>query len=187
MAGEITKSTRLTARDNGTQPDARLAKGRMRMATDTESIATGELEAADSTIFDIIVPSNAIHMGVEVYNDDLDSNGSPTLTLDVGLFAGEDFTSTTSSTDTKHTKDGILDVDLLVDGSTALQAATTNWTSLAPDGTTAGPEDANKPYWELLGYDSDPKTVFRVGATFAAAAATAAAGDLSIRVTYLVD
>lgn len=187
MAGETTKSTRLTSREAGKQKDARLVKGRLYTSQDNEAIAATELEAADVTLFDVIVPSNGIHDGVYIYNDDLDSNGTPTLTVDVGLFAAEDFTSVTSSTETKHSADAVLDADLLVDGSTEAQSANTDWTKLVPDSATFGPEDAGKAYWELLGYDSDPKTNFRVGVTFAAAAATAAAGDLAIKVQYIAD
>jgi hypothetical protein len=183
-----TKSTRLTNReDNAQQADARLVEGKVRITTDTEALATGELDAADIILYDMIVPSNAIHSSVDIYNDDLDSNGSPTLVLDIGLAAAEQFTSTTSSTDTVHAKDSILDADALVDGATDAQAATTDWTRMTPDSATFGPEDANKPYWEILGYDNDPRTNFRVAITVQAGAATAAAGDLSLRVTYLTD
>jgi hypothetical protein len=181
MAGETTKSTRLTSVQAGKKKDARLQRGREFTALDTEAIAATELEAADVTIFDIPVPSNAIITEIAVYNDDLDSNGSPTLTLDVGLAAGEDFTSVTSSTATKHSEDDVLDADAFVDGSTTLQAATTSYTVQAFDATTFGPDDANKPAWEVLGYDEDPRTTFRIAATFAAGAATA------IRVKYVLD
>ena len=133
------------------------------------------------------MPSNAIVAEIAVYNDDLDSNCTPTLTLDVGLAAKEAFTSTTSSTDTKNAADAVLDADVFVDGATTLQAATTSWTALAFDSATLGPDDVEKPLWELLGYDNDPHTRFRIVLTFAAAAATAAAGDLAVKVTWLED
>lgn len=187
MAGEQTKTARLTNVNSGIKSAARVSKGRPVVAIESEAITTGELEAADNIIYDMPIPSNAIITEVAVYNDDLDSNGTPTLTLDVGLAAGEDFTSTTSSTETKHSEDDVLDADLLVDGSTVLQAATTSWTVQAFDSATMGPDDAAKPVWELLGYDEDPRATMRIVCTFAAAAATAAAGDLALKVTYLVD
>lgn len=182
-----TKSARLTNRENGLQQDARLVKGKLMSSQDNEAITTGELDAADVILFDMVVPSNGIHEGVFIYNDDLDSNGTPTLALDIGLAAAEDFTSTTSSTNTKHSADDVLDADLLVDGATDAQAATTDWTRMTPDSATFGPEDAGKAYWELLGYDNDPKVNFRVAITVAGAAATAAAGDLALRIDYYVD
>ena len=141
MAGETTKSTRLTSRENGFQKDARQVKGRVYASQDNEAIAATELEAADVTLFDIVVPSNGVHDKVEIYNDDLDSNCTPTLTMDFGLFAAEDFVSVTSSTETSHSKDAVLDADALVDGSTEGQSANTNWTALAPDSATYGPDD----------------------------------------------
>lgn len=181
MAGETTGTTLVTR-------DARLSRGKTVTAIETDAIATGELEAADVTLYrNIRIPSNAIITDISVYNDDLDSNCTPTLTIDLGLAATEDFTSTTSSTDTNHLADAVLDADAYVDGSTAGQAATTSWTSQAFDSATFGPDDCEKACWEVLGYDNDPKTTFCLACTFPAAAATAAAGDLAFKVTYLVD
>ena len=187
MAGETTKSANLTNTQAGTKRESRYGRGRLLVASDVDAIAAGELEAADVTLLDIEIPSNAIVAEIAVYNDDLDSNCTPTLAADVGLFAVEDFTSVTSSTATKHAADAVLDADAYVDGATDLQAATTKWTALAFDSATFGPDDAEKMAWEVLGYDEDPHTRFRVGVTFAAAAATAAAGDLGVRVKYIVD
>lgn len=184
MAGEITKSANLTTHQGG-----RKIKSPRKEFTviENEAITTGELEAADSVIYNIDIPSSAVLSSIEVINDDLDSDGSPAVTLDVGLFAGENFTSVTSSTETEHDEDDILDVDLFVDGATTLQSATTKWTLLDYDTTTNGADDQGKELWEMLGYDSDPQTKFRVGVTFAAAAATAAAGDLALKVKYLTE
>lgn len=190
MAGETQKTTALTNIGNGLKQDARVIKGTVKQGRDHHQFAAAtELEAGDNLITAIEIPSNAIVTDVEIYNDDLDTHAcAPTLVLDIGVAAGEDYTSTTSSTDTKHSEDDIIDADLFVDGSTTGRAATTNWTSLAPDSGTMGPEDMLKPVWELLGYDNDPKTVFRVVVqSQAASAALGSAGDLAIRVTYVVD
>ena len=187
MAGETSKTTALTNVQAGIKRNARLARARQAVARDIHAYTTAQLELADVLLTAIELPSNAIVNDIKMYNDDLDSNGTPALTFDVGLAAGEAFTSTTSSTDTKHSEDDILDADALVDGSTAGQAATTNFVSLALDAGTAGPDDANKALWEILGYDNDPRTVFRVAITTATAAATAAAGDVALEVHYLVD
>ena len=189
MAGETQKSTALTNRDSNIVRDNRLVAGKRKVGMDTHQFAAAtELEAGDNLILDIPVPSNAIITDIAIYNDDLDTNVCPTLVLDIGVAAREDYTSTTSSADTKHSADDIIDADLLVDGSTAGQAATTNWTSLAPDATTLGPDDALKPVWELLGYDNDPKTTFNIVVQSQAASATlGAAGDLAVKVEYCVD
>lgn len=191
MAGETQKSTALTNKQASppTLRESRLARGRERILHDTHQFATAaELEAGDVIIYDIEIPSNAIYGEVAMYNDDMDTSCSPTLVLDFGLAAGEDFTSVTGGTETKHTEDDVLDGDLIVDGATTGQAATTNWTVLTPDAGTLGPEDALKPMWELLGYDEDPRTMFRLCMTSqAAAAALGAAADCAVRMKIVVD
>lgn len=187
MAGETAKTTNLTNIQAGKKVEARKKAAQLKVARDTHAYTTAQLEAADVLITAAEVPSNALISEVRIYNDDLDSNGSPALALDIGFAAAEAFTSVTSSTKTKHAEDDILDADALVDGDTSAQAATTKFTPLALDSGTLGPDDAAKACWEILGYDEDPKTTFRIAVTTATAAATAAAGDFAIEVYYLVD
>jgi hypothetical protein len=186
MAAATSKTTALTNIQGNTKVDAKLLNATVRMSQDIHAYTASpdQLEAGDDLITGITLPSNAVVLQIDLYNDDLDSNGTPTLTFDIGLWAGADFTDVTSGSATKHNEDDELDVDLFVDGSTTPQAATTSWTQQALDATTFGPDDANKALWELLGYDEDPHTVFRVGITCAAAAATAAAGDVALRVYW---
>lgn len=190
MAGETTKTTALTNRDNGELRDARLVAANVKVTQDSyQFTAATELEAGDNLILDMPLPSNARVLEIQHINDDLDTDACPTLVVDIGVAAAQDYTSTTSSTETKHSKDDIIDADLFVDGNTAFQAATTTLTSVAAlDATTFGPEDQVKPIWELLGYDEDPNTTFNVVfQSQAAAAALGSAGDLLLRVYYAVD
>lgn len=187
MAGETTKTAALTNAQAGINRASRLNKGKYVVGTDSHAYSTGELEAADNLITNIELPSNAIVREIRMYNDDLDSNGSPALVFDVGVAAGADYTDITSGSATKHSEDDIIDADLFVDGSTEGQSANTNWVSLTPDSATMGPDDIDKPIWERLGYDEDPRTTFRLSITAATAAATAAAGDMAIECHYLVD
>ena len=189
MAGETQKTTALTNRDSGTLREARLAGGRVRAAADTHQFAAAtELEAADNLIMDIAIPSNAIVTDISTFHDDMDTAACPTLAIDIGVAAREAFTSVTSGTATKHSKDDIIDADLFVDGATTMQAAVTNWTSLTPDATTHGAEDRLKPVWELLGYDADPNTTLNIVVqSQAAAAALGAAADMAIKVEYVTD
>jgi hypothetical protein len=189
MAGETQKSTALTNRNSGIKRSNKYNGGTVKSATDTHQFAAAtELEAADNTIFDIALPSSAIVRDIEIYNDDMDTGCAATLVLDFGVAAREDYTSTTSSTETQHSEDDIIDPDLFVDGSTQGQAANTIWTKLVPDSGTVGPEDSQKEIWELLGYDEDPKTTFNlVLQSQAASSALASAADCSLRVTYVVD
>lgn len=181
------KSTALTAVQAGTVQDARLTKARVRSAIDTIAVLTTDIDAADIILLAIDMPSNAHGVDIDIYNDDLDSGVCPTLTVDVGLYAAQDFTSVTSGTATKRLEDSALDIDLFVDNSTVLQAATTGYTRQALDSATYGPDDVLKPLWELLGYDEDPHVKVRVGLTIGTVAATAVAGDISVRVRYQLD
>lgn len=182
-----TKTTNLTNKEAATIRDARLTKARLVAARDKHAYTTGQLAAAEIILTDIDIPSNAIISEVLMQNDDLDSNGTPALTFDIGLFASEDFTSTTSSTDTKHNANDVLDADVLCDDVTNGQAASLYYAPCDLDAGTLGPDDSEKALWELLGYDEDPLTQFRVGITTATGAATAAAGDVSLEVRFLKD
>ena len=190
MAGETQKTTALTNRDSETLRAARLVNGKTVTAMDTHQFpTTATLEAGDNLIMNIPIPSNAIIQEIAMYNDDLDTHAcAPTLVIDIGVAAAKDYTDITSGTSTKHLKDAIIDSDLFVDGDTTGRAATTKWTALGLDSATFGPDDALKQVWELLGYDSDPKTVFNIVVqSQAASAALSAAGDMAIRVIYSVD
>ncbi len=181
------KSSALTDQQAGTLQDARLIKARVRSAIDTVAVLTTDIDAADIILYAIDMPSNAHGVDIDIYNDDLDSNCTPTLTVDVGLYAAQDFSSVTSGTVTKRLEDSVLDIDLFVDNSTVLQAATTVYTSQGRDTATNGPDDVLKPLWDMLGYDEDPKAKFRVALTIGTVAATAVAGDISLRVEYQLD
>lgn len=189
MAGETSKSTALTAadEDKGKKRLSRLASGTVKSAMESEALIATQLETADLLLVFAEIPSNAIVRAIFLYNDDLDADGTPTLALDIGAFAAQEFVSITSGTKTRHAKNAVLDADLYVDGSTVAQAATTKWTRLDFDSATKGPDKAAKMVWEDLGYDEDPGAPIRIGITAATAAATGAAGDLAIMVEYLVD
>jgi hypothetical protein len=189
MAGETQKSSALTDRNNNELREARLNAGKPKIALDHHQFAAAtELEAADNLILDIPLPSNAIVLDIASFHDDMDTNACPTLVVDIGVAAREDYKSKTSGTVTKHSEDDIIDADLFVDGATDFQAAVTAFTSLTPDSGTHGAEDRLKPIWELLGYDEDPKCVFNLVVQSQAASATlGAAADMTIKVEYLVD
>lgn len=184
MAGETSKTTNLTAIQAGKRVNRGLTKATVMRTSDTHAFTTGQLEAADVLITAMQIPSNARVSEIRQYNDDLDSSCSPALAFDIGVAAAQDHTSVTSGTETAHSADDVIDADLFVDGDTTGQSATTKFTSLALDSATAGPDDAAKMVWEMLGYDEDPRTVYNVVVTTATAAATAAAGDVAWEIFY---
>ena len=189
MAGETTKTTNLTNRREGLLRRNRGVSGILRTGQDTHSFAAvTELETADAKIFEIPIPSNAIILDVASFHDDMETDGTPTLVVDIGLAAGAAYTSVTSGVATHHARDDIIDADLLVDGATGFQAAVTAFTSLTPDSDTWGAEDRLKEVWQLLGYDEDPHTTFNIVLVSATAATgLSAAADCTLKVEYLVD
>lgn len=181
------KSALLTSIDSGILAEGRQVCANVKTGLDYISIVTGDLDAGDIIHTGIVIPSSAIMLDIKILNADLDTNGTPTLTADFGLFALDKFTSTTSKVKTIHASRSEIDADLFVDGTTELQSANTNFVSLEPDATTFGSDDRIKRIWELLGYDYDPQTRFILGITFPTGAATASAGDLIVRAEWLAN
>lgn len=142
--------------------------GSMRVACGTIALAAGDLSASD-TVMLAPIPTNAAVVSIVLYNDDLDSG--TTNTCDVGLF----------------TSDGNVtakDDDCYASAITDLRAAVTG------AGTEVAFEarDINKmgqKVFEDAGDSTDPNTHYFVGLTFDAAGDTA--GDLSFKITYIVD
>ena len=60
-------------------------EGRMRVASGTIAAGTGDIDN-DDVLMMVQIPSNAKVLSIKVFNDDLDSNGSPTLAANVGLY-----------------------------------------------------------------------------------------------------
>jgi sensor domain CHASE-containing protein len=168
-------------------PQKRIRK--LHEASTTHEMTAAQLAVSVTTVLDIPLKSSARVRKIEVINDDLDSDATPTLVADLGITAGLDFDKTVSGTVTRVLKDAIIDADLLVDGSaaslTTLQAATTAWTNQTLAAACLSPTKADQALWEILGFDKDPMTVFNVAITPSAGAATAAAGTLTVRVEYV--
>lgn len=184
-----TKTSNLTDAQAGTGKNVpnRVSRGVMVEGKDIHAYTTGELDAADILLTNIKLPSNAVVTELLVRNDDLDSDGTPTLSVDIGYAAAQPFKSKTSGVETKHALNAILDADALIDGSSALQSSNNKYTSISFDSATRGPSQSHEACWETLGYDEDPKTDFLVAVTVATGAATAAAGSLALLVRYTID
>lgn len=155
-------------------------RGRLKSIIDQDAVATTSLdEAGDVTLFGPI-PSNAVILDLLVMNDDLDSNGTPLLSVDVGLYY-----SGIGGTQKKdgNTSGTVVDADCFATAATTLQAAVTSWTSLRAEADDI--VDIEKEAWEVAGLTADPGGLFYVGVAVETAAATAAAGDLVVRVDYI--
>jgi|DEB0MinimDraft_3_1074331.scaffolds.fasta_scaffold00070_11 hypothetical protein len=143
--------------------------GRVRVAQGTVAVA-----ADGSGTGDIImlapIPTNASITSIKLASDDLDSNGSPALLWDVGLY------------DTSGTAK---DADFYATDITLGQAATafTEYRFEAANINTCGQK-----VWEDAGDSAQPEAAtYYLAMTVSTAAATGAAGDVSFIVEYVVD
>lgn len=153
-------------------------KGRIKTIIDKDDIATTSIDEAADTMLFCPVPSNAVILDVLVRSDDLDSHACPTLAVDVGLYY-----SAIGGTQKKdgRTSGDVISAACLGAAATALQGANVSWTSVA--NVAAGAPDSEA--WALAGLSADPGGIFYVGLSVETAAATAAAGDVDVRVDYI--
>lgn len=158
--------------------------GKMRVFADTIAAGTGDIDN-DDVIMMAEIPSNAKVMSIKLYNDDLDSNGSPSLAANVGLYVGTTKFTDTDGSSTAYAASAVIDEDCYASAITTLQAANTAGVEVAFE---ARDVNAIANYaWEDGGLTSDPKVPLRIALTMSNAAATAAAGDITMVVTYVVD
>ena len=158
--------------------------GKLRVFMDTIAAGTGDLDNNDIIML-AQVPSNAKLASIRIYNDDLDSGGSPALATNVGLYNGQTKFTDTDSSSTSYAAAAVLDEDCYATAITTLQAANTSGVELAYEARNINAV-ANF-VWEDGGLSSDPGVPLRVAFTISTAAATAAAGDITTVVTYVVD
>lgn len=145
--------------------------GRQRVATAILSLTTG---AASDIKRLVRLPSRAMVLKVELANEDLDSNGVPTLATDVGLY--------------RTTADGaaVVDADFFASAITQLQAAQLALQDVTYESNVVTIGNRAKPLWEQLGLSADPGIDYDVALTYTAGAATHANGIVLVRVTYVV-
>lgn len=155
-------------------------QGVIKTIIDKKAVATTSIdEIGDKVLFGPI-PSNAVILDVLVLADDLDSNGSPALAVDVGLaYSGIGGVQKA----TNKVSGAAVDVDCFATAATTLQAAKVTWTSLRNEADDI--VDIVKPAWEIAGLSEDCGGLLWVSLTVTTAAATAAAGDVVVRVDYI--
>lgn len=142
--------------------------GRVRVAQGTVAVAADGTGTGDIIML-APIPSNASIISIKLAADDLDSDGSPALAWDVGLYDA----------------DGVVaDVDAYATAVTLGQAATvfTEYAFEARNINACGQK-----VYEDAGASTDPNAYYYVAASIQTAAATGAAGDLSFIIEYVVD
>lgn len=142
--------------------------GRKRVAQGTLELATTDLDASDIVML-APLPTGASITSIQLAADDLDSNATPTLAWNLGLY------------DTEGTA---VDADCYATAITLGQAATalTEYRNEVADINTIGQQ-----LWEDGGVTADPGGLYYVALTASAGAATAAAGTLSFIIEYVID
>lgn len=180
------KSVNITNRE--TSPLAILNKkvGLKRVYIDEVELATGDLDASDVVLLGV-VPSNAVITSIKLFADDLDSNGTPTLAWNVGLYYSG--IGNVVSGLAKASGD-VLDVDCFATAVTVGQAATADVASVGKVGyecrfEVADIDTIDQEAWEIGGLTSDCGGQLFIGLTASAGAATAVAGGMKILVEYL--
>jgi hypothetical protein len=155
--------------------------GRVKFVTDSVSVDSGSPLAADDVILFAPIPSNAKIHRVNIRNDDLDSNGTPTLDVDWGLFYSGIGGNQVSEGNTIGT---VLDKDAFVADSIDLQSGNKAGTDVRYGDADLDTKDNEA--WEFGGaLTADPGGVLFLGATVITAAATAASGDIVVEISYL--
>jgi len=144
--------------------------GRIRVATGAIALETGDLDN-DDEIRLAKLPSNAVIHKIGFKNDDLDSDVTPTLTANVGVFEAGGT--------------GIKDEDAFATAITTFQSANTTWQYIENEAKDIN--EVGQALWEDGALSADPGGLLEVGIKLSAAAATAAAGDLSYLIEYTVD
>ena len=168
-----TADSNLIANSDAVPPvmnDVNRQGGRVRTVNDAFELATTDIQTNDIVRL-VRLPVNAHILSIQIANDDLDSNGTPTLVADVGLYDPSDDTA--------------VDDDCFATAITQLQSATGWGTELVSEADDIA--DFGKTLWEVAGQTSDPGGEYDLCLTFDTGAATGAAGTLAFKVEYVVD
>ena len=155
-------------------------RGRLKILIDQDAIATTSIDEANDLMLFGPIPSNAVITDVKIKNDDLDSNGTPTLAVNVGLYYSGIGGNQLKNGNTSGT---VIDADCFASAATTLQAANVTWASLRCEADDI--VDIKKEAWEVGGLSSDPGGHLYVGIAVTTGAATAAAGDIVVCVEYI--
>ena len=173
--------TKLDATPRGLM-EAGSGTGKLRVFMDTIAAATTDIDDND-VIMLAEVPSNSKIISIKLYNDDLD--GGSGLVTDIGLYnGGTKFTDTDGSA-TAYAAEAVIDRDCYGTLSTDLRAAVTAGTEFRFE--TLNINTIANFVWEDGGLTSDPGVPLRIALTIETVAGSAAAGDITMIVQYVVN
>lgn len=161
--------------------------GILKVAIDEVEVATTNIDDIGDIIMIGAVPSNAKIMSIKLFSDDLDSNGTPTLASNVGLY----YLKNNKVSGVMKSSGDVLDVDCFATAVTVGQAATADVTSVGKVGyevrfEAADIDTIDKAAWEIGGLTEDCGGWLAIALTLTAAAATAVAGGIKVVVQYYI-
>lgn len=163
-------SNRPTQTSAGTPNSVTNDGGRVRAKSGTVALVAADLDLADALVL-CGLPKGATVLSIKLAANDLDSNATPLLTWNVGLYAAADGLTAKAAS-------------VYATAITLGQAATA-FTDYAFE--ARGIEKAGQKVWQDAGDTAEGSGEYFLALTVAAAAATAAAGNLSFIVEYAVD
>jgi len=156
-------------------------RGELVTVIDKVALAATDIDNTNDQILFGPIPSNAKLVSVRLFNDDLDSNGTPTLAFDVGLY----YSGIGSGQVALGKVSGdIIDVDCIATAITTCQSANVSGTELRFEAGDI--VDITKEMWDLGGLSTDPGGLVYVGFDVTTAAATGAAGDMVVILQYII-
>ena len=147
--------------------------GTVKVFMDTIAAETTDIDDNDIILL-AEVPSNAKILSIKLFNDALD--GGSNLATDVGVYNGPIATSS-------YAANAVIDRDAYATASAVLQAAVLTGTEVAFE--VRNVNAISNYVWEDAGLSSDPGVPLRIALTIETVAATAAAGDITLQVTYV--
>jgi hypothetical protein len=154
--------------------------GEVKVSLDQVALLAADVDNADDNILMCLIPSNAVIMDIQILNDDLDTHGTPTLAANVGLA----YTGIGSGQiEGEKVLGDLVDADCFASADISLQSAHVVWTSVRYE--AADIISARKEAWEVGGLSADPGGLFAIVIDLTVAAATGAAGDIVMRVSYV--
>ena len=173
--------TKLDATPRGLM-EAGSGTGKLRVFMDTIAAATTDIDD-DDVIMLAEVPSNSKIISIKLYNDDLD--GGSGLVTDIGLYNGGTKFNDTDASATAYAAEALIDRDCYGTLSTDLRAAVTAGTEFRFE--TLNINTVANFVWEDGGLTSDPGVPLRIALTIETVAGSAAAGDITMVVQYVVN
>ena len=180
MVASTVKSENVTNIEASTPVTLTKKDNRETVVIDQIAATTTSLDEVNDLILFGPVNSTDVITDLEVLNDDLDSDACPTLAVNVGLYYSG--IGGNQSKDGKSSGD-VVDADCFASAVTTLQAANVTYASVRYEAANITTVDQEA--WQVAGLTEDPGGLLYVGMAVTTAAATAAAGDIVVRVTRI--